>query len=138
MVLRMQRTRVKASTPNPSIQLPEGQRRDVLINAQFSDPEQDLPLIQRAKQLGFKVELHGVTIDPTVAVTRAEGRAGKDGRSIKSETMLPGHQKFNAAWPQLAVAVDKAGLWENSGEGLRKIASVENGALEILDKNVYK
>lgn len=101
--------------------------------------------IKQGKDNGYKVKGEYVTIPVTLAISRAEARAEKTGRSIDVEVIKSIHAKVSKRAEQFASKFDKIEVYENSikpvliaiggnGSNLKAVDGHERELKDFLEK----
>lgn len=108
----------------------------LILDVTLGDPVKGAKQLQALKDAGFEVRLFGVTIDPRVAVVRAENRARESGRYVPITELLKAHKRFTPAFEQYAQIVDEAVLIEHT-DGREVVAEKRDGRLQFADRQRY-
>jgi len=97
--------------------------------------------VEEARNKGYRVEGHYVTIPTETAVERSNERSlGPSNRYVPNHTVRETHAQVSGTFRQAIAAdlFDSVKLYDNSGDKPRVIVTkVQGGNLEVLDKNAY-
>jgi predicted ABC-type ATPase len=111
--------------------------KNVLYDGTMKDLEAGKARIEKFKNAGYHTAMVGVTVDPEVAIKRAEIRARQTGRVVPKEELWRAHRGANAAFEVYARLVDQFWLYR-SMDSPYVIAEAENGELQIHDLEAWR
>lgn len=116
-------------------------RADIVLDRTMSDAVKAPAEIQALKDKGYEVKLHGVTVAPESAISRAVTRAQKRFRYVPLPALLKAHKGFAQIFERLAGMADEAALYDNeipAGTAPRTLATKgRDGSLTVLDRKGY-
>ena len=94
--------------------------------------------IDTARNAGYKVEAHYVTLPTDLAIKNARARGEKTGRFVPDEVVLATHVGVSQTFPAIAHKFDSVKLYDTSSQGKpRLILSGVKGAIDVIDPKAY-
>ena len=94
--------------------------------------------IDAARNAGYKVEAHYVTLPTELAVKNAKIRGDKTGRYVPEEFIRATHAGVSQTFPAIAHKFDKVKLYDTSVQGKpRLIFSGTKGVSDVIDPKAY-
>jgi predicted ABC-type ATPase len=92
-----------------------------------------------AKKQGMKVVAVYATTDLQTAIARNKQRAKTDGRMVPQSFLEFSHQQVSSLFPRFVRngSFDEAHLYDTTGDA-KKIATYQNGSLEVHDPKAYR
>ena len=99
-------------------------------------PASLLGKIETARQNGYRVTGHYVTIDTAEAIRRATARAERTGRKVPTKTITTTHAKVSRIWETAKDGFDEIELYDNNVD-MRLIAQGGRGRVEVLDQQAF-
>lgn len=82
-------------------------RTDCVLDLTMRDGNWGETMIRRAKSLGFRVIMHGIVTEPSIAVAGARARAIATGRHLPVEVLLNAHKGFVSNLDRYAAVCDE-------------------------------
>ena len=103
-----------------------------------TSPESMSKKIDSARNAGYQVEGHYVTLDTNMAVANALARGKETGRYVPEEIVRVTHAGVSQTFPVIADRFDKVSLYDTTVMGKpRLIAKGGGGVVDILDQTAY-
>lgn len=103
-----------------------------------TSPESMSKKIDAARNAGYQVEGHYVTLDTNLAVANALARGKETGRYVPEEIVRVTHAGVSQTFPAIADRFDKVSLYDTTVMGKpRLIAKGGGGVVDILDQTAY-
>jgi predicted ABC-type ATPase len=94
--------------------------------------------IDGARNAGYKVEAHYVTLPTELAIKNAKARGEKTGRFVPDEVVRATHVGVSQTFPAIAHKFDSVKLYDTSSQGKpRLILSGVKGAIDVIDPKAY-
>jgi predicted ABC-type ATPase len=94
--------------------------------------------IDTARNAGYKVEAHYVTLPTDLAIKNARARGEKTGRFVPDEVVRATHVGVSQTFPAIAHKFDSVKLYDTSSQGKpRLILSGVKGAIDVIDPKAY-
>ena len=117
---------------NEIIKLSVSGKKNLIVDKTMGKPESAIPQIEYFKANGYRVELVGVTVDPSEALIRALERYYGSGRLPFVPAMVQAHKGFNASYSEYAKLVDNARIFDNSGSSAKIIDPSDTQAYNVI------
>lgn len=116
----------------------ERQQNVLLDGTGDTSPESMSKKIDTARNAGYQVEGHYVTLDTDMAVANALARGKETGRYVPEEVVRATHAGVSQTFPAVAHRFDKVSLYDTTVMGKpRLIASGGGGVVDIIDQTAY-
>jgi predicted ABC-type ATPase len=94
--------------------------------------------IEAARDAGYTVHGHYISIPTDEAVDRAMARAAKTGRLVPEKTIRDTHRKVSAVLPEVLDDFDSVVLWDNTTRPLRMVLEKPSGgSVRIVDAGLW-
>ena len=94
--------------------------------------------IDTARNAGYKVDAHYVTLPTELAIKNAELRGQKTGRFVPPEVVRATHVGVSQTFPAVVHKFDSVKLYDTSTQGKpRLILSGAKGAIDVIDQQAY-
>ena len=119
---------------NEIINLSVSGRKNLIVDKTMGDQKKAIQQIEYFKANGYRVELVGVTVDPSEALIRALERYYGSGRLPRVPDMVRAHKGFNASYSEYAKLVDNAQIFDNSGSSAKLIDPSDTQAYNVLER----
>jgi predicted ABC-type ATPase len=119
---------------NEIIKLSVSGRKNLIVDKTMGNQKKAIQQIEYFKANGYRVELVGVTVDPSEALIRALERYYGSGRLPRVPDMVQAHKGFNAAYSEYAKLVDNARIFDNSGSSAKLIDPSDTQAYNVLER----
>ncbi len=111
---------------------------DLVYDVTLGNKDKGTKTLQALKDAGYEVRLFGVTVEPALAVARADKRARGNGRYVPTKDQLVAHKGFTQAFAEYAELVDQAMLFDTTPPDTALLARKEPGkTLEKISVNGY-
>ena len=119
---------------NEIIKLSVSGRKNLIVDKTMGNQKKAIQQIEYFKANGYRVELVGVTVDPSEALIRALERYYGSGRLPRVPDMVQAHKGFNASYSEYAKLVDNARIFDNSGSSAKLIDPSDTQAYNVLER----
>lgn len=119
---------------NEIINLSVSGRKNLIVDKTMGNQKKAIQQIEYFKANGYRVELVGVTVDPSEALIRALERYYGSGRLPRVPDMVQAHKGFNASYSEYAKLVDSARIFDNSGSSAKLIDPSDTQAYNVLER----
>lgn len=110
------------------------QKQSFIVETTLSG-KHELRLIQKARELGFKVNLVYVCVDnPIISSGRVLERVARGGHSVPAEDIYRRYERSLENFPQAFENADRAYIFDNTSKRCRMLFVKEHGTIRHISK----